>query len=334
MIKLLRNKEVRIHIILHILFSLIALFICFYIDFRAVIVTAVFSLILLLVYLISTYSKYKKIALLSYDINKILHEDYSISLNDYSEGELSILHSEINKMTIRLREQQQMLLNDKIFLADSIADISHQIRTPLTSINLIVQFLSAPDLAYERRKELTIELRRLLSRIDWLITALLKMSKLDAGTIKFNQEEISTKDFLNKACSPLLIPIELRCQELVIKAEGNFVGDIAWTCEAVGNIVKNCMEHTPEGGRIEIYASENPIYTEFLIKDNGPGIDKEDILHIFERFYKGKNSGDNSFGIGLALSRMIITNQNGTIRVDNRKSAGAKFTIRFYKGTV
>lgn len=334
MIKLLRNREVRIYLILHILLSAVAVIICCFIDYRAAVVTAVLSLLLVLIYLVNTYKKYKKITLLAYDIDRIIHEDYSISLGDYSEGELSILQSEIHKMTIRLREQQQMLINDKVFLADSIADISHQIRTPLTSINLIVQFLSEPDLTYERRKELTNELRRLLSRIDWLITALLKISKLDAGTIQFSPEEISLEEFLNKACSPLLVPIELRGQELVINAKGNFFGDIAWTCEAIGNIVKNCMEHTPEGGKIEIDASDNPIYTEFLIKDNGPGIAKDDIPHIFERFYKGKNSSDNSFGIGLALSRVIITSQNGTIKADNRKSSGAMFTIRFYKGAV
>lgn len=334
MIKLLRNREVRIYLILHILLSAVAVIICCFIDYRAAVVTAVLSLLLVLSYLVNTYKKYKKITSLAYDIDRIIHEDYSISLGDYSEGELSILQSEIHKMTIRLREQQQMLINDKVFLADSIADISHQIRTPLTSINLIVQFLSEPDLTYERRKELTNELRRLLSRIDWLITALLKISKLDAGTIQFSPEEISLEEFLNKACSPLLVPIELRGQELVINAKGNFFGDIAWTCEAIGNIVKNCMEHTPEGGKIEIDASDNPIYTEFLIKDNGPGIAKDDIPHIFERFYKGKNSSDNSFGIGLALSRVIITSQNGTIKADNRKSSGAMFTIRFYKGAV
>ncbi len=334
MIKLLRNKEVKIHLFLHIVLSTIAIILCCFIDFRAALVTVVLSLLLMVVYLFSSYKKYKKITSLAYDINRILHEDYTISLKNYSEGELSILQSEIHKMTIRLREQQQLLLNDKIYLADSIADISHQIRTPLTSINLIVQFLSEPDLPYDRRKQHTNELRRLLSRIDWLITALLKISKLDAGTIQFNKEEISIEEFLKKACSPLLVPIELRGQELVINAKGNFFGDVAWTCEAIGNIVKNCMEHTPEGGKLEIDASENPIYTEFIIKDNGTGIAEEDIPHIFERFYKGVNSSDNSFGIGLALSRTIITNQNGTIKADNRKTSGAMFTIRFYKGAV
>ena len=334
MIKLLRNREVRIHTYLHLLLSAVAFFICLLIDYRASVVVLLLSLILLLIYLIDTYKKYERIKSLAFEVNKILYEDYSVLFDDYHEGELSVLHSEIQKMTVRLREQQQMLINDKVYLADSIADISHQIRTPLTAINLIVQFLSDPELTYERRKQLTYELKRLLSRIDWLITALLKISKLDAGTIKFSCDQISMNDFLNKACSPLLVPIELREQQLVINAEGEFYGDVSWTCEAVGNIVKNCMEHTQQGGKIEITASENPIFTEILISDNGPGIDEEDITHLFERFYKGKNSSDNSYGIGLALSRMIITNQNGTIKASNNQTGGAMFTIRFYKGAV
>lgn len=247
---------------------------------------------------------------------------------------MAILHSEIYKMTVRLREQQNNLINDKKYLADSIADISHQIRTPLTYINLLVQLLSAPNLTDERRQELTHELYGMLSRIDWLITTLLKISKLDAGTVTFKKEKVSLQTLINKSCSTLLVPIELRGQELVINTNGDFVGDLSWTCEAIGNIVKNCMEHTQEGGKIEIEACENALYTEITIKDNGTGIAKEDMPHIFERFYKGKDSDDKSFGVGLALSRMIITSQKGTVKAENHNPHGAKFTIRFYKGIV
>ena len=237
-------------------------------------------------------------------------------------------------MTIRLREQQQTLTREKAYLADSIADISHQIRTPLTSINLLIGLLSEPKVTDARRQQLTNELYELLSRIDWLITTLLKISKLDAGTVRFNKETVGLETLIKKSCSPLLIPIELRGQELIIRTEGNFYGDPAWTSEAVGNIVKNCMEHTPDGGKIEIEAAENALYSEIVIKDNGTGISPEDLPRIFERFYKGKESDGKSFGIGLALSRMIITGQGGTVKAENRKPVGAMFTIRFYKGTV
>ena len=334
MSKLLKNKEVRRTLFWQVVVSVIACTVCYYIDIRAGQITTALSLLLVLIYYISTYKRYRRIASLAGDINKVLHGDNTISLENYSEGELGILHSEIYKMTIRLREQQQKLVSDKIYLADSIADISHQIRTPLTSINLLVQLLSEPNLTDERRHQLTHELYGLLSRIDWLIITLLKISKLDAGTVQFKQEKVSMATLINKSCAPLLVPIELRGQELVINATGDFLCDVAWTSEAIGNIVKNCMEHTPEGGRIEIETNDNALYTEILIKDNGTGISQEDMPHIFERFYKGKDSDDKSFGVGLALSRMIITSQKGTVKAENRKPTGAMFSIRFYKGTV
>ena len=334
MIKLLKNKEVRKTLVLQFLVAIVGFVATFSVDNRTGIIVAIISAFLILIHYISTYERYRKIASLASDINSVLHGDNTISLENYTEGELAILHSEIYKMTIRLREQQQKLMSDKAYLADSIADISHQIRTPLTSINLLVQLLSAPNLSDERRQELTHELYGLLSRIDWLITTLLKISKLGAGTVQFKAEKVSLETLINKSCSTLLVPIELCGQELVINAAGNFVGDLAWTCEAIGNIVKNCMEHTPEGGKIEIEAVENVLYTEIVIKDNGTGISKEDMPHIFERFYKGKDSDDKSFGVGLALSRMIITSQKGTVKAENRKPTGAIFSIRFYKGTV
>ncbi len=332
--KLLKNKEVFSTLILQVVIGAAASIIGFVFNEVAGILAVTLSLLFIIVYYITTYSRYKKITNLSEDINKLLHGDNTISFDDYTEGELSILQSEIHKMTVRLREQHQMLIDDKVYLADSIADISHQIRTPLTSINLLVQLLSKPDLSEEKKRQHIMELRRMLSRIDSLITALLKISKLDARTVQFKPQNISLEELINKSCEPLLVPFELRGQELAISAEGEFFGDLAWTSEAVGNIVKNCMEHTPEGGKVEVIASENPIYSEIVIADNGSGIDKDDLPHIFERFYKGKNSSGNSFGVGLALARMIITGQSGTIKVENRKDKGAKFTIRFYKGTV
>ena len=332
--KLLKNKEVRGALLWQLLISAAACTVCFFFDVRAGLTAVVLSLLLMLIFCISTYKRYQRISSLADDIDQVLHGDSSIDFDSYSEGELSILHSEIYKMTVRLREQQQKLLSDKEYLADSLADISHQIRTPLTSINLLVERLSASGLTDECRHQLTNELYELLGRIDWLITTLLKISKLDAGTVQFNKETVSLEMLINKSCAPLLIPIELRGQELIIRAEGDFYGDSAWTSEAVGNMVKNCMEHTPDGGRIEINAVETALYSEIVIKDNGTGISPEDLPHIFERFYKGKDSDGKSFGIGLALSRMIIAGQGGTVKAENRKPVGAMFTIRFYKGTV
>ena len=273
---------------------------------------------------------------MSYEIDKILHNNSEFDLNRFAEGELAILHSEIYKMTVRLREQTEALKRDKIFLADSIADISHQIRTPLTSINLIANFLADEELSDERRLSLVKDLFQLLSRIDWLISTLLKISKLDAGTVRFAKDTVKVSELIQKAVKPLAIPMDLRNQQLIVKANGDeqFEGDLAWTAEAIENILKNCMEHTPNGGTITIKVKDTPIYTELLITDTGPGIDPEDLPHLFERFYKGKNSSTGNVGIGLALARMIITSQNGTIKAENGKNGGAVFTLRFYKCTI
>lgn len=329
-----RNKEFNRTFILCCIISVVASVAAFMWEPSFCVFTVALCVLFLIILYVSTYRRYKKLSNLASDINKILHGDVSVPLKQYSEGELAILQSEVYKMTVRLREQQQSLQDDKIYLSDSLADISHQIRTPLTSINLLVNFLSEPNISDERRLKLTHELYGLLSRIDWLITALLKISKLDAGTVQFKKEEISLDELIRKSTSPILVPMELREQTLNISASGDFNGDISWTSEAITNIVKNCMEHTADGGTISITATENTLYSEIIITDNGCGISAEDLPHIFERFYKGENSDNNSFGIGLALARMIITVQNGIIKAENNVSGGAKFTIRFYKGTV
>lgn len=281
-----------------------------------------------------SYQRNKEITRLSDQLNAILHGDESIDLDRYSEGALGILQSEIYKMTVTLREQSQRLKADKVFLADSIADISHQMRTPLTSINIITSLLAEEDISEERRAELLRELDRLLAGIDRLVNTLLKISGFDAGAIKLKTETISLEKLVAVAVKPMTAAMELKGQSLEVTAEGDFSGDISWTAEALGNILKNCSEHTPNGGKISISASENAIYSEIIISDNGSGISEEDLPNIFKRFYKGKNSGADSFGIGLALSKMIVTGQNGTIRAENLPSGGAAFTLRFYKSVV
>lgn len=331
----LRNPEVVKTLCLQIFISVSAIVAAFIWERRFGVFTLIFSVLLLLISTVSTYMRYKRIYELSADVDCILHgNDRELSFDKYQEGELAVLQSEIHKMTMRLREQRWQLEDDKRYLANALADISHQVRTPLTSVNLLVGLLSEPNIPDERRRKLTHELLGLLSRIDWLITTLLKISKLDAGTVQFQQETISLNELIRKATDSLLIPIEIKEQNLYINANGNFTGDVSWTVEAISNIVKNCVEHTPNGGEIKITASENLLFSEIVITDNGIGIAKEDLPHIFERFYKSKNAGDKNFGIGLSLTRMIITNQNGVIKAENNAAKGALFTIRFYKGIV
>lgn len=188
----------------------------------------------------------------------------------------------------------------------------------------------------QERRKLLYEAGQLQGRISWLVEALLKISRIDAGTAVFVQEQVEVQKLMDSVLEPFAIPIELREQQvkLDIPAETAFTGDFSWSCEAVSNIVKNCMEHAGEGGVLTLRAQENSLYTELVIEDNGPGIDPEDLPHLFERFYKGKCSFGSGIGIGLALSRMIIKQQNGSIRGENRAEGGARFTIRFYKGIV
>ncbi len=332
--KLLRNAEVFRSVMLHLLVSTAATIAAWIWDRETGMFTLFLCVLFTLLHGVSTYGRYRRIAVLSTDIDRILHGEENFSVDCQAEGELAILQSEIQKMLVRLREQQQRMQTDRRYLADSLADISHQLRTPLTSMHLLMARLSEPELPPEKRLKLLHDMKMLLSRIDWLITALLKISKLDAGTVQFRQETLLLSELLQRASEPLLVPLELRGITLLTDADGSFTGDIAWTGEAIGNILKNCMEHTPAGGRIRIRAEENPLYTEICISDSGCGIGQEDLPHIFERFYKGKESDDSSYGIGLALARMIISGQNGTLKAENLSEGGAMFTIRFYKGAV
>ncbi len=275
--------------------------------------------------------RYDEVRSLSQSIDRILHGQENVLISGSTEGELSILKSEIHKMTVRLSEQTELLKRDKIQLADSMADIFHQIRTPLTTINLIVSLLGEEEMDGERRLSLTKELRRQLERTEWLVETILKLSKLDAEAVSFNLRVTAARDLIDRAVQPLLIPMELRNQTLeVAVSDEKLHCDISWTAEALSNIVKNCSEHTPEGGRIAIRAEETALYTELSVTDSGPGFSKEDIPHLFERFYKGRNASEGSIGIGLALSRGIITAQNGTVSAANLPGGGAKFVIRFY----
>ena len=334
MIKILRNFEVGLAFWLMIAISVIAVFAASFNGIRTGILLSVLCLLFIIIHLVTNFYRYKKLTELSSDIDKVLHGDEHIDFHKYSEGELAILQNEIWKMTIRLREQEQKLREDKEFLADSLADISHQLRTPLTSMNLIMSLFSRPDTTIEKKSELMHEMNGLLRRVDWLITTLLKMSKLDAGTVKFRKDEVPMEKLLEQACMPVQIPIELREQRLIIKGSGTFKGDIQWTCEAIGNIVKNCMEHTPVGGTITVTGIDNPLYKEIKIKDTGCGIRAEDLPYIFERFYKGNENNKQSFGIGLALARNIVSSQDGTLKACNSPEGGAEFEMRFYNGAV
>lgn len=326
--KYFRNPEIKCDIIIHLILS--AVFIFFVRIPLAALMCAVFTA----VHLFSAYRRYSRINSLCGDIDNIINGDYHMNLENYKEGELSILCDEIYKVLSRLNYSAELLKKDKKYLSDSIADISHQLRTPLTSINIIVSRLSEEEISDDKRIGLCMELRKKLSGIESLIDVLLKMSKLDAGTVIFKSGDVSVAHVINLAYDAVAVPMELKGQIFdCVTADETVCGDEMWLAEAFSNIFKNCMEHTPECGKITVRVNDTVLYTEIIICDTGNGFDKDDIPHLFERFYKGKNASPDSFGIGLSLSRMIITGQNGTIKADNYKD-GARFTVRFYKQVI
>lgn len=332
--KFLRNPEIKKCLFLQLLVCFIFAGIGFYFDTICGVIILFASLIFILIFIIFTRKRYRKVESLSQQLDAMLHSNSSGDFIDYMEGELAILQNELAKLTRRLAEQNQALENDKKYLADAMADISHQLRSPLTSIRLLLTLLKEPALSDEKRRESLRELSMLIDRMDWLIETLLKLSSMDAGTITFHQTETSAKELLSTAAAPLLIPLELRdiqYHETIEPKDFSFSTDLRWTAEALGNILKNCMEHTPSGGRIDVMVTDNPIYVSIVIEDNGSGFLQEDIPHLFERFYKGKNATGQSIGIGLSLSRMIVSKENGTLKAENRKEGGARFILKFYK---
>lgn len=287
-------------------------------------------------FFIWTRRRYRRIASLSEQIDRILHGNDSVDLTAFSEGELSILRDELCKMTVQLREQADEILVDRARLADAMADIAHQLKTPLTAMHLDLSLLQSGGVSIQRRETLLHEVSALLTRIDWLVDAMLKFSRIDAGAVHFKRGPVRALDVVRRAALPLEIPMDLRDQELRLDVpmEVSLACDLQWTVEAVSNILKNCTEHAPQGGIISVRAVENALFTELVIEDNGDGIAPDDLPHLFERFYRGKDAAAQSAGIGLALSRTIIAAQDGTVRAENRPEGGARFHIRLYKSTI
>lgn len=329
---MLRNREFRRFVILFSLMSTIAIALGFTINTAAGILAITSAAAFGIVFFVFTKARYKSIAQISNQIDLVLHNADHLYIGESDEGELSILHSEITKMTLRIREQNDALKKEKIHLADSLADIAHQLRTPLTSANLILSLLAnTPD--ENERKAFVRETEELLVRMDWLITSLLKLSRLDAGVVVFQSETIAIDNLICASLRPFLIPMELRDIDLHVDVPKEMMiqGDSNWLSEAIQNILKNCMDSVGNNGKIEIVCTDNPLFTEIAIHDSGTGFEKEVLPRLFDRFYRGKSENASGYGIGLALCKMIVTEQGGTITAKNHPQGGAIFSIRFPK---
>lgn len=331
-----RNKNVRNQFILSLLFLAFTGTAAFIWDRKAGIFVLLSGTGLCILQIVFAEKRYKEIRLLSQRLDEILHEGGSMELRHFREGDVEILRDELQKMLLRLEEQTELLEKEKMSLADSLADISHQIRTPLTTLNLLVERLKKNTGDISSRQSLLREAEQMLDRIQWLVTSLLRLSKLDAGAIVLKPQTILLSSFFREVMKPFDVSMDVRGQSLEIRGDGSteVQGDYNWTMEAIGNVIKNSLEYTPEGGLLLIEWTENPLFTEIKITDSGKGIPKEDIPHLFERFYRGKNAGNHSFGIGLSLSRAILAQENAVIYGQNVSPLGAQFVIRFYKTVV
>jgi signal transduction histidine kinase len=329
---MLRNREFRNFGIVFLAVTTVSVVVGFFISPPTGILAFVSAAVFGTLFIVFTKARYRSIAQISKQIDLILHNADRLDLGNVDEGELSILHSEITKMTLRIREQNAALKKDKQYLANSLADIAHQLGTPLTSANLLLSFLTKET---DEKKRLTYvhELEGLLVQMDWLIASLLKISRVDAGVVAFQKEEILVCDIMDLALRPLAISMELRGINLVvgIPQDATIQGDLGWQSEALQNILKNCMENIGENREIAVSCTVNNFYTEIVVRDSGAGFDANDLPYLFDRFYRGKNAGTTGYGIGLALSKMIITRQGGSITARNHPDGGALFAIRFPK---
>ena len=265
-------------------------------------------------------------------IEEINNKNYSFKMKDINEEDLSLLKNEIYKTTIMLNEISEISKKDKKELEESLEDISHQLKTPLTSILIMIDTLSDDeDMDQNTREDFLRNMKREVMNINFLVKSILKLSRLDTNTVKFISKKESVKEIINEAILNVSLLSDLKNVKIETNLSDSFINcDYKWQIEALTNILKNSIEHSYENNKVLIESSENNAYVKITIKDFGSGIAKEDINHIFERFYKGKDSDYDSIGIGLALSKSIIEKQNGKISVESSEN-GTTFTIKYFK---
>jgi len=288
--------------------------------------------IILGLFLKYNHEKDKELDNITKYIEEINRKNYYLDINEISEDELSILKNEIYKTTVMLKEAADNSLKDKKDLKKSLEDISHQLKTPLTSILIILDnIIDNPDMDKETRDDFILDIKREVTNINFLVQAILKLSKFDSNTIDFHRQKTSLKQIINKVVRNVSSLCDLR--NITIQTTGDpnveIFCDSKWQVEALTNILKNGIEHSKNGSNIEIKYEQNPVYSFVSIQDHGSGISEKDKKHIFERFYKGEKADPNSIGIGLALSKTIIEEDKGTIQVES-DSQGTTFIIKYF----
>lgn len=330
--KIKRNKYLLHELVWSLLILGVSLLLAAFLKADLLPYIAVLGLVLVLIHLHYSKKTYQEISDLAEKVETMLKEGTVPKISASEEGSLAILEDELGKVGIRLNEQNKSLVQDKKNLKKAIEDIFHQIRTPLTAVNIQTGILKQEGLSYKDRLDLVHRLEEESKQVQWLVEALLKLSQIDAGVIQFKKDWISCADLIKAAVKPFEISMELQDQTFEAQVgETGFTGDFEWSLEAIRNLLKNAIEHTPAGGTIRVDASGNELFTEMVISDTGPGFSKEDLARVFQRFYKGAHASSKSIGIGLSLSRAIIMAQGGSLQARNGEEGGAKFIIHFYK---
>ena len=264
-------------------------------------------------------------------LDRINHKDYSLDIDENSEDDLSNLKNEIYKITLMLKEDSLTKAEEQENLKNNLASISHQLKTPLTEISILIDNMLDTDMDEKLRCEYLNDIKTTIFNMNFLIITILKISKFDAGMIKFKKEEIETTKLVEDVKFRLKNLLDLKNINVnLIGKNIKFIGDYNWEVEAITNIVKNSIEYSNNNSNIDILVSNNNFYIKLIIKDYGSGIDKEKIKYIFERFYK-VNEEVNSFGIGLSLAKSIIENDNGFIKVKSEIGSGTTFEIKYMK---
>ena len=329
----MRDKKRRL---LHILLTAAIAVPCLFFSVPCAMTAIASSAVFFVFYELVFSQRRDKVMKLCDDIDRILRSDDMISFDEYKEGELSVLSAEIHKLTIRLREQNAALLTEKQFAKEALEDISHQLRTPLTSVMMILGLMRSSELTERERMEYLRDLYELLARMKWLIETMLSLSRIEADAVTFAKENVSCRELICHSADTVSVTAELKGVELrtIIDGEPVFVGDMHYTSEAIVNLLKNAIEHTPEGGTVTVKAKGSNIAAEITITDTGIGIPEAELPHIFERFYRSSEYTKSGFGIGLAFAKKVINAQDGSLRAENVKPGGARFTLHFYKTTV
>ena len=294
---------------------------------------AITIIVLLVIFIKYNQRKDKDIKDIVKCIEQINKKNYELNLESFSEDELSILKNEIYKTTIMLKEAAENESIDKINLKKSLEDISHQLKTPLTSILVMLDnLIEDPDMDKSVRSDFVRDIKRNAYNINFLVQSLLKLSKLDTNTVHFIRKENDLKNIIKESIKNVSTLCDLRniSVEFDIKENAKIICDSKWQIEAITNIIKNAIDHSKDNSKVIVNMENNNVYSMIEIIDTGDGISKKDISHIFERFYKGENATSDSIGIGLALAKTIIEEDNGTISVESDKT-GTKFTIKYFK---